>query len=155
PPLELSEPKAIPATWKGVDLSKQPPGALTGQAMLVAGRNDYQAALAAQFWAVKNGSKSFYNLACFYARNQDHDAAFYWLQKAATEEGVDPSHASNDDDLDDLRADPRYARVLAFLKDSAAYWRDHAEPVTLVYVPAGHDKTKPSPVLVCLHGRGS
>jgi phospholipase/carboxylesterase len=68
---------------------------------------------------------------------------------------VDPRHASEDDDLDSLRGDPRYAAVMNHLRQAAAYWRVNAKPVTLVYTPDGFDKSKPTPVLVCLHGRGS
>lgn len=54
---------------------------------------------------------SAYNAACGYARLNDRDRAFEWLQKAA-DAGFDvASYIDNDDDLDNLRSDPRFREL--------------------------------------------
>lgn len=155
PPLPVSAPKALPSNHNGTDLSKEDADELTSLAREAAGRDDYKTALAAQFWAVKKGKDGKYDLACYYARNQLHDEAFYWLQQAALTEGVDAQHASTDADLQTLRRDPRYAEVARFLRQSSAYWSHSDKKQTLVYLPKGFDKSKPTAVVITLHGRGS
>jgi len=155
PPEAVAAPKDLPAVHGGKDLSKVDPDELVALARQAAARNDYKTALAAQFWAVKQGNDGHYDLACYYARNRQHDEAIYWLQRAAQTEGVDAQHAGQDEDLETLRRDPRWAAVHRYLRQCAAYWSKSGKTTTLVYVPKGFDKKKPSPVIVTLHGRGS
>ncbi len=55
---------------------------------------------------------TMYNLACAYSRLDQKDPAFEWLFKAI-DAGFDQSHTiRNDDDLDNLRGDPRYRKAL-------------------------------------------
>ena len=54
-----------------------------------------------------------YNLACAYSRLDQKDAAFEWLNKAI-DAGFDQTHTiRSDDDLDNLRGDPRYRKALS------------------------------------------
>jgi len=154
-PLDVPVPKALASTHNGTDLSKEDTDELASLAREAASRDDYKTALAAQFWAVKKGNDGLYDLACYYARNQLHDEAFYWLQQASLTEGVDAQHASTDSDLQTLRRDPRYTEVAKFLRQCSAYWSHSDKKQTLVYLPQGFDKSKPSPVVITLHGRGS
>ena len=56
---------------------------------------------------------TMYNLACAHARLDQKDAAFDWLNKAVAA-GFDNSHTiRSDDDLDNLRGDPRYRQAIA------------------------------------------
>ena len=154
PPLDLPAPKAPPRpTTQGKPVTD--PGELQQRAQAAAEKKNYKFAVAAQHLAVQKGADGRYNLACYYSLAGDKDGAFYWLQQAALTEGADPDHARTDDDLKPLHADPRYKQVDEFLKKAVEYWRENAKPVTLVYVPKGHDKAKPTAVLLCLHGRGS
>ena len=59
---------------------------------------------------------TMYNLACTYSRLDQKDAAFDWLFKAL-EAGFDESGTlRSDDDLDNLRGDPRYRKALAMAR---------------------------------------
>lgn len=155
PPETIDQPKDLPANHNGTDLSMEDADDLQAMARAAAAKNDYKTALAAQFWAVKLSGDGRYDLACYYARNQMHSEAIYWIQKAAESEGVDAQHAAGDEDLETLRRDPRWAGVHRFLSQCSAYWRVSGKTMTLVFVPEKFDKKKPSPVIVTLHGRGS
>jgi hypothetical protein len=57
-----------------------------------------------------------YNLACAYSLLDRRDEAFSWLFKAL-DAGFDGSGTlRSDDDLDNLRGDPRYRQALARVK---------------------------------------
>ena len=59
---------------------------------------------------------TMYNLACSYSRMDQVDPAFEWLNKAI-DAGFDQTHTiRNDDDLDNLRGDPRYRKALSTAK---------------------------------------
>lgn len=152
-PFQLPEPKELPAIHNGKDFSKLKPKVLASMAMRAAGEEDYKTALAAQFWAVKNGEPGYYNLACFYARNELYDEAMYCLQKAAIEEWADTEHTFSDPDLKELLEIPRFGAFMGFLEYCQAYWKASKHKATVLYVPQKFDKSKPSPVIVCLHGR--
>ena len=56
---------------------------------------------------------TMYNLACAYSRLDQKDPAFEWLNKAI-DAGFDETHTiRSDDDLDNLRGDPRYRKALS------------------------------------------
>jgi predicted esterase len=154
-PEAIDPPRDLPATHDGRDFSKLDDDELVAMARAAAARDDYRMALAAQFWAVRNGNDGLYDLACYYARNRKHTEAIYWLQRASQTEGVDDEHAGRDPDLETLRQDQRWAGVHRYLRQCSAYWKKSGKTITLVYVPKGFDKEKASPVIVTLHGRGS
>jgi tetratricopeptide (TPR) repeat protein len=55
---------------------------------------------------------TMYNIACAYSRLDQKDAAFDWLNKAI-DSGFDQTHTiRSDEDLDNLRGDPRYRKAL-------------------------------------------
>jgi phospholipase/carboxylesterase len=82
----------------------------------------------------------------------DVDAAFYWLQVAAREDGVDANWAERDADLQHLRSDPRWPKVSRYLHECAAYFAAHGQPVTYVRAPKGSDGEQPTALLLWLHG---
>ena len=53
-----------------------------------------------------------YNVACVYALKKDKDKAFEWLHKAVAAGFRQADHMDNDSDMDSLRDDPRYAKVI-------------------------------------------
>ena len=63
------------------------------------------------------GGKAEYNLACCYALTDRPDDAFSWLNKAFGAGYHYPNHYRTDKDLDGLRDDPRFAKLLDNIKD--------------------------------------
>lgn len=59
---------------------------------------------------------SAYNVACGYALQGDADEAFEWLEKAMAE-GLDPQVAAEDSDMDPLRKDPRFRKIVEQVAD--------------------------------------
>jgi beta-lactamase regulating signal transducer with metallopeptidase domain/tetratricopeptide (TPR) repeat protein len=57
-------------------------------------------------------STTMYNLACSYARDNQKDAAFSWLNKAMDTGFKPDGMLRHDEDLDNLRGDPRYNELL-------------------------------------------
>jgi predicted esterase len=111
-------------------------------------RGDWPAAAACQYWAFAKRGTDPYDLACYLARMKQVDAAFYWLQVAARDDGVDAAWAGQDDDLSALHRDPRWEQVQAYLNECDSYWKTHGKPLTVVLRPAGHE---PVATLVWLH----
>jgi beta-lactamase regulating signal transducer with metallopeptidase domain/tetratricopeptide (TPR) repeat protein len=67
---------------------------------------------------------TMYNLACAYSLLDQKDEAFGWLFKAL-DAGFDASGTlRGDDDLDNLRGDPRFRQALARAKDKGEDWSD-------------------------------
>ena len=81
----------------------------------------YDDAIAAFQHSIEEGEKvdaATYNIACGYARKGDSARAFEWLQKAI-DEGFDAeSYLRNDDDLDSLRSDPRFAKLRQAVREN-------------------------------------
>src|SRR5262249_4066280 len=96
-----------------------------------------------------------YNLACFLARTGQTDPAFYWLQLAAIEEGVDSQHAQIDEDLISLRRDSRWEEVRQYLEDCNRYFESAPIARTAVILPKDYQKGTPIPAVLWLHGLGS
>jgi hypothetical protein len=68
-----------------------------------------------------------YNLACAYSLLDRKDEAFNWLFKAL-DAGFDGNgNLRGDDDLDNLRGDPRFRQALARLKSpdgDSSFWSE-------------------------------
>ena len=111
PPLQLAMPSAMPEQVDGKDLKKMDEAELFGPRNQAMTKEDYSHAATYQYWFVQKTKTGQYNLACFLAQIGQTDAAFYWLQQAAIEEGVDSTHAQRDSDLTSLRRDPRWAKL--------------------------------------------
>lgn len=62
------------------------------------------------------GGKAEYNVACSYALLKEADDAFYWLEKAAKAGYYDANHYRRDSDLDNLRKDARFSKLISKLK---------------------------------------
>jgi beta-lactamase regulating signal transducer with metallopeptidase domain/tetratricopeptide (TPR) repeat protein len=69
-------------------------------------------------------STTMYNLACAYSLMDRKDEAFGWLFKAL-DAGFDANgNLRGDEDLDNLRGDPRFRQALARVKNHDAAWND-------------------------------
>jgi len=62
-------------------------------------------------------SATMYNLACAHARLKEKDAAFAWLDKAVEAGFSSYRRIEDDDDLFNLRRDPRFGKAVARAKD--------------------------------------
>ena len=155
PDLQLPVPTARPAQLDGKDLTTMDEGELLGRANEAMAKADYSRAASYQYWHVQKSHTGQYNLACFLARIGQTDAALYWLQQAALEEGVDTQHAVNDEDLHSLQQDPRWPMVHQYLVACATYYATTPLARTLLVLPKGYQKVMPIPAILWLHGRGS
>lgn len=158
PPLELSAPPAPPATYGEHDLKTLDGDTLRANAFDRYQEGQLEDAIQLQHWAVmarEGGGEGQYNLACFYALAGKVEAAFYWLQRAAKDEGVDAAWAGEDGDLVALHKDARWPKVAEHLAAWNAWWETSGRQVTLLVVPAGYSKDRAIPAVVGLHGFGS
>jgi predicted esterase len=155
PPLQLAVPTAMPEKMEGQDLKTWEEGDLLGRANQAMAKRDYSRAATYQYWYVQKSDKGRYNLACFLARIGQVDPAFYWLQLAALEEGVDTQHALMDEDLTSLRRDPRWAKVQQFLASCNRYFESAAIVRTVLLLPKDYKKEASIPAVLWLHGYSS
>ena len=111
------------ATTRFESYLKRHPGSGRGWSNLgyanLAAENDRQAARAYRK-ALDLGyrkSATMYNLACAHARLKEKDAAFAWLDKAIEAGFSSYRRIEDDDDLFNLRRDPRFEKAVARAKD--------------------------------------
>jgi predicted esterase len=152
PPLNLVPPAPPEATNDGRDLRRLAAAELLREAREAAGRGEYPLATQLQYWAVQATGTEQYDLACYESRQGRVGVAFYWLQLAAGEDGVDADWAEQDPDLESLRVDPRWGKVSRYLHRFAAYWAASDERLTDLVTPTGYDGRTPLTTLVWLHG---
>jgi beta-lactamase regulating signal transducer with metallopeptidase domain/tetratricopeptide (TPR) repeat protein len=89
-------------------------GSAYGRGMDYHNDGQYDQAIAAFQESIADGDKveaATYNIACGYALKGDKDRAFEWLEKAMDAGFELEKYIDHDDDLDDLRSDPRYAAL--------------------------------------------
>ncbi|HEV7922895.1 MAG TPA: M56 family metallopeptidase [Thermoanaerobaculia bacterium] len=78
-------------------------------------QRQYERAIAAYEKAVETDdkpAKAAYNAACAYSLQNDRDHAFQWLDKAVELGYADADQYIEDSDLDPLRTDPRFQRLI-------------------------------------------
>jgi predicted esterase len=155
PPLQLAVPPALPEQLDGKDLKSMPAAELLGRANLAMAKQDYSRAATFQYWYVQKSKSGQYNLACFLARTGQIDPAFYWLQLAALEDGVDGMHAMIDEDLLALQKDPRWNKVRDYLRNCNRYFETAPISQTVLILPTNYQKEKAIPAVLWLHGMGS
>ncbi len=66
------------------------------------------------------GGVASYNCACVHALRGDKEKAIAWLEKAADKGFGNVEHIENDSDMDGLRSDPRFQKVIAKMKTNPA-----------------------------------
>jgi predicted esterase len=139
----------------GVDLRTLPAQRLVASAEDLYLRGQYSGAVAYLYHAVLAGADGAYNLACYYALAGQSDAAFYWLERSALEQGVDVLWADEDPDLEVLRRHPRWPRARSHLASGNAYWANQPGGAAVVVAPRDYVASTPIGVLVGMHGLGS
>ena len=155
PQLNLPEPTAPAAMLDGENLKEADAAELRAYANELSSGRRYKEAAHVQYWALqKEPAEGQYNLACYLSLAKSVDASFYWLQRAALEEGVDGQWATEDSDLVPARADPRWPTLLKFLQQANAYWLTSTHTETTLVMPMGVAANEPIPVLIGLHGMG-
>jgi len=155
PPFQLTRPSLPSDTFEGVKLSGVSAEVLASEARGRAQEGEYRPAVQLQAWAVERGDGGYYDLACYYSRTGDVEAAMYWLQEAGLEEGVDGAWARDDPDLRAVRRDSRWKTMVRYLDQCNAYWVTSGVNSTAVVTPNGYTAGEPITVLVGLHGLGS
>jgi predicted esterase len=153
--LTIAKPEPPAKVFRGIDLTTDDAGRLAAVALRFAGEGNYRDAVQLQHWAVAAGEAGRYNLACFHAMAGNRDAAFYWLQEAALEDGVDAQWAGRDSDLETLRSDPRWRLIAPYLKACNDYWAVSGHRRTSLVLPAGYQPGTPIGVLIGMHGMGA
>jgi predicted esterase len=154
-PFAIAAPPEPPSQLGKLDLHTLPLELLEARASRAVHLGDWTTAVQLQHWAVARGASGQYNLACYYGRAQLVDAAIYWLQRAALDEGADADWASEDQDLEAVRVDPRWKQVRAFLVRATQYWVARAVKEAVIVLPTGYTKDRAIPLIVGLHGMGS
>jgi predicted esterase len=155
PPLEIAAPDPLPAKIGDTELDKLAADELFALARATASENSYHLAAIAQYWHVRKSGENRYDLACYLARLDKIDAAFYWLQLAAAEEGVNTRHAASVPALAALRQDARWEKVARYFEDCNRYFETATPPRTVLILPKGYQKGTPIPAVLYLHGYGS
>jgi predicted esterase len=155
PPLQLAVPTAQAERIGEVDFTKKDADSLFILGRAAANRKLYNVAATAQYWYVQKAGTGRYDLACYLSRIGKAHAAFYWLQAAAIEEGVDSEHAQRDEDLEFLRADPRWGKVLRYMQECNRYFASASVTQTLVILPKGYKKDIPIAAVLWMHGLGA
>lgn len=155
PPLAISAPPPPPREFQGRNLAEVPGEQLIAIATQLAGEGRDDDAIVLQHWGVQATGQGQYNLACYYAKSGQADAAFYWLQDAALTEGVDGEWALQDPDLDVLRRDSRWEPIAAYLRSCNQYWAASGLRRTTLVLPEGYQPGTPIGVVAGLHGLGA
>jgi predicted esterase len=145
----------LPEQLDGKELKTMDAAELLGRANQAMAKEDYSRAATYQYWYVHKTKSGQYNLACFLAQLGQTDPAFYWLQLAALEEGVDTQHAQRDVDLASLQKDPRWAKVRQYLADCNRYFESAPLGRTTLVLPKDYKKGTALPAILWLHGLGS
>lgn len=154
-PLSLVPPPAPSSLFEGTDLTELPAAQLAGLGRQFYDQKQYAKAIQFLHFAIERGSRGAYDLACDYALDQNVDAGFYWLQKAAMTDGVEADWAQNDPDLAILRNDSRWSKIASFLSAYNTYWAASDHHTSVLVVPDNYAPGTPIGVLVGMHGRGA
>jgi phospholipase/carboxylesterase len=137
---------------------------LTGKLIEHAEKKDYEKALnvatEAHDLAEKSGipplrGLTTYNMACMNSLLKNQDEALDYLEAAAEFEGFArgmEAQMVSDSDLDNVRDDPRYEKVLKTLKKK--YGKKDESLKFEVRLPKNYQESKAAPILIALHPYG-
>jgi predicted esterase len=153
-PLQLLAPLPPASNIGQTDLTKLDPRVLRATAHQFYEKGQYRLALQFQYQSVVKEQVGQYDLACYYARIGDVPGALYWLQDAAREDGVDVDHSSQDIDLVEVRKDPRWPKLRAYLRACQRYWESSGYSETSLVLPQNAASETPMRVFIGLHGFG-
>jgi len=156
PPLELKKPE--PVTHKVTSQAEIKVLRRLGDILLKADEHKMAAACYYAFLE-KNPAdyQAIYNLACAHALMKQIDEALYWLQEAARLGLLDTDWAKKDTDLEEVRKDTRFDKIIIYGEKRREATKDNrAKPYNVIYGPPEKPKEGVKfPVIVWLHGRGS
>jgi predicted esterase len=155
PPLPLPIPPAPAPRVGATDLTEVDLPDLYRGARQFFARGNYRAAIQCQYMSVRKTNTGQYDLACYYSLARDIDAALYWLQAGAREEGANPDWACRDSDLVNVRSDARWPRVLAYLRVYERFWETSGFSETSLVLPRDATPERPLPLFIGLHGMGT
>lgn len=140
---------------------------LTQQLIAAAEAKEYDKALKIALKAQKIADVGLtnYNVACMYSLTGNKDKAFEYLERAIKKGDFPQSitdQMEGDSDLDNIRKDARYKKMLELAKGGKAKGGERraggemqkAEFKWKVTLPKKHDAEKKTPLLVVLHGAG-
>jgi TPR repeat protein len=108
--------------FKATELNPTRPEAFNGIGVTYYARNDYQEALRWYKKALEVNADfgdAYYNMACIYAIQRKKELAFRYLNIAALNGFVQPQVLSKDPDLNNLRDDARFGKILKKMKAKA------------------------------------
>lgn len=111
---ETAQPEPVTGYVQAGRKSHKHGGSAYGRGMELHNDGRYDEAIAAFQESIEDGEKveaSTYNIACGYALKGDRGRAFEWLERAMDAGFELEKYIDHDDDLDDLRSDPRYAAL--------------------------------------------
>lgn len=148
--LHLGAPREPSSPSDEIDLRRIAPPHLTQHAFQLYQAGRYSEAVQWQYRYVATTGAGQYNLACFYARSGDVDAALYWLQIAARKELACPEWSSHDSDLVNVRGDDRWAVMLNDLQACARRWEEMAPGEVMPVLPRDNRRDRRLPVIVAL-----
>jgi pimeloyl-ACP methyl ester carboxylesterase len=154
PVLSIEAPPSPPPVLGGKDMSKENPAILRLLAFTYANKGSFSEAAQCQSWVVQRTEEGRYDLACWESLAGRTDVALYWLQEAGKHEGVNSRWAQQDPDLEGVRRDPRWPKLLAFLRRCESYWRAVGPKETVIITPSAYDGQAELSVVVWLHGMG-
>lgn len=89
---------------------------------------------------------AWYNMACAHALSGQKEKALEALAQAVEKGFADPDHIKNDKDLDSLRGDPEFEKILKRAEELA--------PKDEILIPKALEEEKPLPLMVFCHGTG-
>jgi hypothetical protein len=108
------------------------PADLTQQAYEAYDKKDYARSAALYEQAIAKGardSETLYNAACTNALLGNKNMAFALLEQVTKSGWRNTAHLQKDSDLDSLRADPRWPKIIAASDaQQAKYHKDHSDP---------------------------
>jgi len=152
--LVIAEPVQPSAILDGNDVRTSDPTGLHGMAYRYASERANEKAAQCQYWVVRATDEGRYDLACWESLAGKVEAAMYWLQEAGRREGVSTKWAQIDPDLENVREDSRWPKLLIFLRECEGYWRVAGPKQNTLIVPEGYDGRAELTLVVWLHGMG-
>jgi predicted esterase len=175
-PIEKKPKKAAPKDAEDKDISAEEAtekiNELTSQLIQSAESKDYDKSLkiAREAYGLSKKidnpalrSMTAYNMACMYSLTKEPDDAFKYLEESIDLGGGFSrnivSQIENDTDLDNIRKDERYAKMMEKVKggQKAAGSGNVGRKVESKFElrpPKSYNKAEPAPLLIVLHGHG-
>ena len=158
PPFAISAPPAPPSTYGKIDLlDVEKARTLARTADDIARAGQIEDAIKIRYWHIAGASDAWgrASLAALYAATKRTEAAVYWLQRAAIEEGLPPEEIKDYPAFERLTASPDWPKVNEFLAAASQAWTQSNFRRDILLTPKGYEAGKPLPVLIILHGHRS